>query len=234
MKRGRGLLVGTPVPSVHVRVLSPSWGKRTTGSTSELENASLPPGEIGEIIVSGDHVLSGYLGAQEFTGKIRIGGVVWHRTGDLGSLDSDGRLWLLGRVDPDRDGQANLYSLSVETATSFCPGVRRSAFFALNGKRILALQPDGHCRPDLTLLKDLLREASVDSIWEVPQIPTDRRHNSKIDYQGLRCRRQDYRIRELHEDVLVEQVGSRCQQNGAAGAQDEIDDAQAQAFTCLR
>jgi len=204
MKTGRGLLVGTPIPSIDLRVLSPSWA-RTIASISDLEDASLPPGQIGEVIVCGDHVLSGYLCAQEIASKIRVDGIVWHRTGDIGYIDSYGRLWLLGRVDPSPDGQANLYPLSVETAMSFFPAVERSAFFALNDKRILALQLDPRCQPDLRRFQKLLREASVDSIWEVPHIPTDRRHNSKIDYKGLTSHRRQYRIWEINDGSIVEQ-----------------------------
>ncbi|HWC17538.1 MAG TPA: AMP-binding protein, partial [Terriglobales bacterium] len=210
MKNGRGLLVGRPVPSIGLRVLSQSWGARTRGSTSELERASLPPGEVGEIVVCGDHVLSEYLDAQQLTSKIHVSGVVWHRTGDVGYLDSSGRLWLLGRLETSSNARGNLYPLSVETAMSFCPDVQRSAFFWFKGKRILALQLTSY-RIDLRLVDEVLRRASVDSIWEVSHIPTDKRHNSKIDYSGLIGRRhREYKIREVNECAVSQHTDDQA------------------------
>ena len=56
----------------------------------------LPPGRIGEVVLSGPHVMAGYLNdpaacAQAFHGR-------WFRTGDLGLLDEDGYLFLQGRI----------------------------------------------------------------------------------------------------------------------------------------
>lgn len=74
MQAGAGLLAGPPVPGIALRI------------------------EDGEIWVSGDHVVAGYLDpARDVETKRHIDGVTWHRTGDAGRLEPDGRLWLLGR-----------------------------------------------------------------------------------------------------------------------------------------
>ena len=59
----------------------------------------LPPGEIGEIIVRGDVVTRAYENNERETrlAKIYDGGTFWHRMGDTGYLDSEGRLWFCGR-----------------------------------------------------------------------------------------------------------------------------------------
>ncbi len=56
----------------------------------------LPVGEKGEIVVKGENVMAGYWRNEEATAKtIRDG---WLFTGDLGFMDSDGFLYVLGRV----------------------------------------------------------------------------------------------------------------------------------------
>jgi len=53
--------------------------------------------QTGEIVVSGANVLQGHLDAHgDHETRFRVGGKVWHRTGDCGYLD--GRLWLMGRA----------------------------------------------------------------------------------------------------------------------------------------
>jgi len=73
---GEGLPVGEIVPQVECRI-----------------------GEDKEILVSGETVLKGYLGGiGDMENKIREGDKIWHRTGDAGYLDENGKLWLLGRI----------------------------------------------------------------------------------------------------------------------------------------
>ncbi len=116
----------------------------------------------------------------------------------MGSIDDRGRLWLLGRVGSCNDARGKLYPLAMETALSFCPEIQRSAFFAVEGERILALQLGSHSQPDLTVFAALFDKMSVDKIWEVAHIPTDKRHNAKIDYVSLARspRRKEYKIHE--------------------------------------
>jgi len=60
------------------------------------EGRDLPVGEKGEIVVRGENVMAGYWRNEEATAStIRDG---WLFTGDLGLMDSDGYLFVLGRV----------------------------------------------------------------------------------------------------------------------------------------
>lgn len=52
----------------------------------------LPPNEEGEILISGDSVMSGYLGSSSEEGFVNIAGRKYLRTGDYGSLDENGYL----------------------------------------------------------------------------------------------------------------------------------------------
>jgi acyl-CoA synthetase (AMP-forming)/AMP-acid ligase II len=187
MRAGEGLLVGTPVSSVCLRILPEGLNTETITSRAALERASLPSGECGEIAVSGSHVLSGYLQEEGAPSKFRVDSVVWHRTGDVGYLDPRGRLWLVGRAGSCADSRGKLYPLAMETAMSFCPAVARSAFFTRNGQRVLALllEPGAQALPDLPGLAKLFDKMQVDTTCKVRMIPTDKRHNSKIDYRAL-------------------------------------------------
>lgn len=77
--------VGFPLPDVEIR-------------TIHLENSTpLPLGSEGEVCVYGPNVFKGYLGNPRDP-FIEIEGKQWYRTGDIGSMDSEGNLILSGRL----------------------------------------------------------------------------------------------------------------------------------------
>lgn len=192
MRAGRGLLAGEPVPGLRLRVIRDAWGKPLgEPDAAGWENMSLPPGQTGEIVVAGDHVLKGYLGGvgDEET-KFRVAGETWHRTGDAGSLDERGRLWLAGRcaarID---DGRGSLYPFGVECVAMTFPQVRRAACVGAEGRRLLAVEAGG----DAALAAELSAAtawAHVDAVLFLDAMPVDGRHNAKIDYPALRRRLQ--------------------------------------------
>jgi acyl-CoA synthetase (AMP-forming)/AMP-acid ligase II len=189
MLGGRGLLAGYPVPTIQLRILPSHWGRPLNPYTRrEFVTACLPPGEPGEIVVSGSHVLPGYLhgGGDEET-KFTVEATPWHRTGDAGYLDDRGRLWLLGRCAASiRDGRGVLYPFSVECIANHHPGVRQAALVSRNGRRILAIEfEDRTSDTDLTSLRHALAWAHLDELHVCPYIPVDARHNAKIDYPAL-------------------------------------------------
>jgi acyl-CoA synthetase (AMP-forming)/AMP-acid ligase II len=189
-RNGRGLPAGRAVPGIRVRILRDRWGTAIgPQGSSDFEAASLPPGRVGEIVVSGPHVVPGYLrgiGNQET--KISVEGVIWHRTGDAGYLDHRGRLWLLGpcgaRIE---DTRGTLYPLGAEVVASECPGIRRSALVGAGGKRILAVEAgDRIGREDLRQLPGRLAWACLDEVRLLRRLPVDARHNAKADYPAIR------------------------------------------------
>lgn len=191
MWRGQGLLAGRPVDQVQLRILRDRWGEpRGRMSADELERDTLPAGEIGEIVVAGEHVLQGYLGGvgDEET-KFRVDGKTWHRTGDAGLRDAAGRLWLLGRcaVRID-DARGQLYPFSAECAAMSFVEVRRAAMLAHAGARCLVIESAAAEGDWVTRLKAALDWAHVDRWVFVEEMPVDARHNAKIDYPALRRR----------------------------------------------
>jgi acyl-CoA synthetase (AMP-forming)/AMP-acid ligase II len=189
MLGGKGLLAGVPVDCIALRILRDRWGTPVASLTqTEFEKQCCAANEPGEIVVSGEHVLTGYLhGRGDEETKFRVDGVVWHRTGDAGYLDEHGRLWLLGRcVAKIRDTRGDLYPFAAETAVYQDPEVRRAAMVAHRGKRILAIEYyDARKQPDLSVLRTLLGWTMLDAVRVCRKIPVDKRHNAKIDYPAL-------------------------------------------------
>jgi acyl-CoA synthetase (AMP-forming)/AMP-acid ligase II len=189
MLEGRGLLAGRPAPEIRAAILPDQWG-RPIGPFSTAEFAALrqPDGSPGEIVVSGDHVLTGYLHGQgDEETKFKVDGAIWHRTGDAGYRDPRGRLWLLGRCAARiEDDRGALYPFAAETAAYQDPAVRRAALVRRHGRRILALEFfQTGTSSDLAPLRDALAWACLDDLLVFPRIPVDKRHNAKIDYPTL-------------------------------------------------
>jgi acyl-CoA synthetase (AMP-forming)/AMP-acid ligase II len=140
-------------------------------------------------VVSGDHVLSGYLdGAGDEETKIKDDDRIWHRTGDAGYFDRHGRLWLLGRsAHRVSDDAGELYPFAVEAAASDVPGVARSAFVRHRGRRVLVVEPDRDLPLPRQQLMSRLAWARLADVQIVERIPVDKRHNAKVDYPALRA-----------------------------------------------
>jgi acyl-CoA synthetase (AMP-forming)/AMP-acid ligase II len=154
---GGGLLVGRPVSNVQVKLVDD------------------------EILVAGDHVNKSYLDpADNQSTKVAIDGVIWHRTGDAGRFDAQGRLWLLGRIAGKTNG---LFPFCVETASRRWPGVKRSALVDIRGRAYLAVEGDSEFKSRWQAEADRIGNIRV---VPVTAIPLDRRHRSKIDYQALK------------------------------------------------
>jgi acyl-CoA synthetase (AMP-forming)/AMP-acid ligase II len=188
MGAGRGLLAGRPVAVVALRILPDRGGAPIEAmSAADLDAACARESEPGEIIVSGDHVLSGYLDREgDAETKFRVDGKVWHRTGDAGYLDGTGRLWLLGRCAAVvRDAHGTLYPFAVECAAHQLPGVRRSALLSRDGERILAVEAQPGAAIDAGSIRAELAWAQLDRVVLVKEIPVDKRHNAKVDYTAL-------------------------------------------------
>jgi acyl-CoA synthetase (AMP-forming)/AMP-acid ligase II len=95
-------------------------------SVVDDDDRDLPPGEVGEVVVRGDVVMSGYWNQPDATAEALRGGRL--HTGDLGSYDADGYLTLRDRSrDLIISGGMNIYPREVEEALLHHAGVRAVA-----------------------------------------------------------------------------------------------------------
>ena len=188
MENGKGLLVGKSVSDIHMQIIRHQWGQPIGPYTQEEFIAICQSaGEPGEIVVSGAHVLPGYLhGLSDAETKFRVEGVSWHRTGDAGYLDARGRLWLLGRCAARiEDERGILYPFAVESAAMNHPAIKRTALVLHRGRRVLVVEPIQQQQVDVPALHTALGGAQLDDILIVKYIPVDARHNAKVDYPAL-------------------------------------------------
>ena len=190
-RRGGGLCSGTPVAEIELRISADRWGTPLTAADINFLSA----GEAGEILVSGEHVLRGYLeGLGDEETKIHDGRKIWHRTGDAGWIDSHGRVWLLGRCAeklppfPAGDGlpaDALHYPFAIECALrEIFPTIRMAA---LDWQNCRTLVVGKKC--DATEAAAIERHAEdfgIPCVIHLDALPLDRRHQAKIDYPALR------------------------------------------------
>jgi len=91
---------GRPLNNVEVRVV-------------DDEGGDVAPGQVGEVIVSGDNLMTGYWKMPQATEEALKGGYM--HTGDLATLDEDGYIYLVGRKkDLIVSGDKPIYAVEVE------------------------------------------------------------------------------------------------------------------------
>lgn len=192
---GAGTCVGTPIESATVRVIAIDDGPIATMA----EARELPDGEIGELVVKGPMVTREYYGLPQKTAlaKIADGDEIWHRMGDVGYRDEQGRLWFCGRKAHRVETAAGpMFTVRCEAISNQHPAVFRSALVGL-GERpaqtpvmIVELLPGQ--RPSDALaaeLRELLAghelTRSIERVLFHPSFPVDIRHNAKIFREQL-------------------------------------------------
>ncbi len=178
---GNGVCVGRPVPGVEVR-LSPM------GADGSADGALTDqPGVTGEVCVAGAHVKDRYdkLWATERLSSRNPG---WHRTGDVGHLDTEGRLWIEGRlvhVITTADGPVT--PVGIEQRVESLAEVALAAVVGVGpaGTQqvvvVIETGSDGLADPQLTAAVRAAAGRSVAAVLTIRSLPVDIRHASKID-----------------------------------------------------
>ncbi|MBI5200305.1 MAG: AMP-binding protein, partial [Elusimicrobia bacterium] len=194
--QGRGVCVGRPMPGTEVRVIRISDEPIPAWSDALLA----PHGETGEIVVRGAQVTEAYHGRAEATAlaKIRLSdGGVFHRMGDLGYFDDEGRLWFCGRkTQRVVTARGPLFTIPCEAVFNQHPSVRRSALVGVGEKGaqrpVLVVELEPGVRPGNLLRAELFELGSrhehtkcVNDILFHPGLPVDIRHNAKIGRERL-------------------------------------------------
>ena len=175
------MYVGKPIEDINVKIIKPS-----DEPIEDFESTWLSTGEIGEICVEGKHVLKEYYNsdeAQKFA-KINYQGQVWHRTGDAGYLDNDGRLFLMGRVkNRFVHNNKDVYVFPIENALLEIEGIEIGTILKIDEQIILVAETK---IPQKKLERELKNFGFNFDKFIITKIPRDPRHNSKIDYDKLR------------------------------------------------
>ncbi|GAB3315543.1 alpha/beta fold hydrolase [Geodermatophilus aquaeductus] len=185
---GEGVCVGTPLPGVSVRVSPLSADGRADGPLTDS------PGTTGEVCVRAAHVKDRYdaLWALERATSRDAG---WHRTGDVGHLDAEGRLWIEGRLQHVvTTAVGPVTPVGIEQRVERLEGVTSAAAVGVGpagAQVVVVVVVPSHDRrrgrrprlagPDLT---DAVRSAAgvdVAAVLTVPALPVDIRHQSKVD-----------------------------------------------------
>lgn len=190
---GDGTCIGRPVDGVEVRVVAV-----TDAPIEDWERAEPLREAIGELVVSGPNVSTRYHwpAAANLTGKIADGDRIWHRTGDLGRIDDEGRIWFCGRKSQRVEtGAVTLHPVQVEQVFNAAPGVARTALVGVGdrGAQRPVLCVETAPGADTATVLDGLRErgarfpltAQIDRFLLHPQFPVDIRHNAKIGREEL-------------------------------------------------
>ena len=136
----------TPQPSTVGHAV---WGVDVEIADPEVRDriALLPAGALGEMVVRGHNVFSGYTGRPESTAEAVVDG--WFRTGDLGTKDEGGYVRIVDRIkDVIIRGGFNVYPTEVEAALLRHPKIAQVAVVGVPdahyGEEILAVVvPDG-------------------------------------------------------------------------------------------
>mgnify|MGYP001295981051 FL=1 len=199
-ERGEGLCVGPGLPGVELRIVPV-----TEGPISEIGDVeALPPGEIGEVIARSPHISEDYFRDPAATAENKIAdpdGSMWHRLGDVGFLDEEGRLWLGGRRSHRVPTPERVYlPLQVEPVVATHPAVRRAALVAVpragSVVPVVCVERADDDRRSAETVAAELRELvdrhettrGITEFVEVERLPVDRRHNAKIDRPALGAR----------------------------------------------
>jgi acyl-CoA synthetase (AMP-forming)/AMP-acid ligase II len=218
-RQGAGTCVGRKFPGIEWKVIRIVDGP--IASINVIEE--LPLGEIGELIVSGPQVTKCYVTRVEANKMAKIvdnssfsreraptegcsaserGINIWHRMGDAGYFDREGRFWFCGRVAHRvLSAGGPLYPIPCEAIFNQHPDIFRSALVGVGPRGIqrpvIILEPKQGKFPktaaDKKALLDEIRRLgqsspltqSIGDLLLHPSFPVDIRHNAKIFREKL-------------------------------------------------
>ncbi len=196
-QKGRGTCVGRPLPGIELRVISIHDGKLSAISADMF----LPEGEIGEIIVSGNVVTKAYDNNDRETqlAKVTYNNTLWHRMGDTGYLDKDGRLWFCGRkAHRVTTSTGTMYTIPCEAIINNHPDVFRSALVGVPTQNdyhipVIVLELEKNSTRSKSEILYEIKKLAVSSQLTAdirhflfhPKFPVDIRHNAKIFREKL-------------------------------------------------
>ncbi len=187
----KGLNVGSVYYKTELKIIPIKMEALNFECKDELNNFELKAGEIGEIIVSGDHVLKSYFKAPDAwkQNKIMVGNKLWHRTGDSGFVDKEGKLYLCGRTKQliKQSNGEYLSPFVLEGRLQEINEISIGTILQKNDGLMILAETKSNSNKELILTKiKKLLPSGIKEIKLVDLIPRDPRHHSKIDYEKLK------------------------------------------------
>ncbi len=175
---GNGVLVGRPLPGVEV----------TVAPLDQLDSIADKPEVTGEILVRAGHLKDRY-DQLWVTQRATSTAEGWHRTGDIGHFDADGRLWVEGRlVHVLSTAEGFVTPVGVEQRIETVLGVHRAALVGVGSAGLQQLvavleadAPAGVAPPALAAQVRAAASVELAAVLVTDGLKTDIRHNSKID-----------------------------------------------------
>lgn len=199
-RHGAGTCVGRAFAGIDVRIIEITKGR--IGSLADVRE--LPATEIGEIIVRGPSVTREYFRRPDATADAKIpdGESFWHRMGDVGYLDAEGRLWFCGRkAHIVETAMGRMFTEPCEAILNEHPRVFRSALVGIGAapdqEPVAVVEPEAGEYPigrrSRTRFEKELRDLAAGNPLTAPirsflfrrALPVDTRHNVKIDREQL-------------------------------------------------
>jgi len=172
---GQGVCVGKPVSGCEVRI----------------------DNETSELLVSAPWMSAGYdslwLTQHNARPILDVGSqsATWHRTGDVGHIDSEGNVWIEGRlVHVIHTSHGPITPVPLEIAVEALPNVVRVAAVGIGPVDVQHIvivvetinSNEGPAEAELTrAVRTALDPLTIASVWATKKLPVDIRHNSKID-----------------------------------------------------
>ncbi|UWD78640.1 alpha/beta fold hydrolase [Curtobacterium flaccumfaciens] len=187
-----GICVGVPAANVRVRIAPLDGSGRSTGALTD------EPGVTGEIVVAAPHVRDHYdrLWRTDRVSRLGVDDPRGHRTGDVGHLDDAGRIWVEGRLQhvlTTPDGVVT--PVGPEQRIEGVDGVGRAGVAGIGPigtQQVVAVvetdpavRRPGLASPSLAAAVRAAAGVPLAAVLVVPVLPTDIRHNSKVDRTRL-------------------------------------------------
>jgi len=197
-RNGEGICVGRPVAPNRVRIIAVTDEAIPTFGPAEC----LTAGHTGEIVVHGPTATDSYWRRDKQTTLAKISsedGSTWHRMGDVGYFDAEGRLWYCGRKSQRvrLDGET-LFADQLEAIFNTHPDVLRSALVGVrrNDRTEAVLCIEARARLSsgqrtrigqelLAMARENPRTQAIRTVLFHPGFPVDIRHNAKIGREQL-------------------------------------------------
>jgi acyl-CoA synthetase (AMP-forming)/AMP-acid ligase II len=181
------VMYGQTEATARISCMEPErWEKKPGSVGRQLDNLmvrivdeegnDVPAGQVGELLVAGPSICSGYLNDPDETRRVLSGG--WLRTQDLARLDEEGYLWIEGRKGAFLKMRGMRVSFpEVEAKVSAIPGVYECVARSTNHPEagealVLFIVPDQGARIGMEdVRRHLPAHWVIDSIRLVPELP---------------------------------------------------------------